>query len=142
MRWWRRDEPTTTLFLEALVTGELRMFMPGSSHIRKTWTAHRDSLDSWGEYYTRARTFASVPRHVPRVQLPEIRWPRSHRHRWEMYPRASPRCSSPPAATGCRCWVTRTSSRSLGTRRNEFLWRHWSSVLQARAAASTCAGDL
>jgi beta-glucosidase len=81
------DEAYNHTFLEALVTGELRMFMPGLFTTRQTLEGARDNLDFVGVNYYTAPTSGSFDAAVRRVPLPRPAPPRADRHRLGVLPR-------------------------------------------------------
>src|SRR5690348_9560890 len=138
------DDAYNHAFLEAMVTGELRMFMPGLFTTRQKLEGARDSLDFVGvNYYTRAHL--RFTRRAPYLQFNY----RDPLHRgltdigWEFYPEGFAQILLSTRRYGLPVWVTENGiDDRVGTRRSEFLWRHWAAVLQARAAGIDVRGYL
>jgi beta-glucosidase len=138
------DDAYNHAFLEAMVTGELRMFMPGLFTTRQTIDGARDSLDFVGvNYYTRAHL-----RFVPRPPYLEFHYRDPLRRGltdigWEFHPEGFTQILLSTRRYGLPVWVTENGiDDRVGTRRSEFLWRHWASVLEARAAGIDVRGYL
>lgn len=138
------DQAYNHTFLEALLTGELRMFMPGLFTTRQTLEGARDSLDFVGvNYYTRAHL-----RFVARAPYLEFKY-RDPLHRgltdigWELYPEGFTQVLLSTRRYGLPVWVTENGiDDRAGDRRSEFLWRHWAAVLQAQSAGIDVRGYL
>ena len=138
------DDAYNHAFLEAMVTGELRMFMPGLFTTRQKIDGARDSLDFVGvNYYTRAHL-----RFVRRPPYLEFHY-RDPLHRgltdigWELHPEGFTQVLLSTRRYGLPVWVTENGiDDRTGTRRSDFLWRHWTSVLEARAAGIDVRGYL
>jgi len=118
--------------------------MPGLFNTRQTIEGARDSLDFVGvNYYTRAHL-----RFVRRPPYLEFNY-RDPLHRgltdigWEFYPEGFTQILLATRRYGLPVWVTENGiDDRMGTRRSEFLWRHWASVLAARAAGIDVRGYL
>lgn len=138
------DQAYNHTFLEALLTGELRMFMPGLFTTRQTLEGARDSLDFVGvNYYTRTHL-----RFVARAPYLEFKY-RDPLHRgltdigWELYPEGLTQVLLSTRRYGLPVWVTENGiDDRAGDRRSEFLWRHWAAVLQAQSAGIDVRGYL
>jgi beta-glucosidase len=138
------DQAYNHTFLEALCTGELRMFMPGLFTTRQTLEGARDSLDFVGvNYYTRAHL-----RFVRRPPFLEFHYRDPHKRSltdigWELYPEGFSQVLLSTRRYGLPVWVTENGiDDRVGNRRSEFLWQHWTALLRARSAGIDLRGYL
>src|SRR5262249_44968905 len=138
------DRAYNHAFLEAMITGELRLFMPGLFNTRQRIDGGRDSLDFVGvNYYTRAHL-----RFRPRPPSLEFRFTDPLRRGlpdigWEDYPEGFARTLLSARRYGLPVWVTENGIDDRdGDRRSGFLAEHWAALLQARAAGADVRGYL
>ena len=138
------DRAYNHAFLEALITGDLRVFMPGLFNTRQKIDGGRDSLDFVGvNYYTRAHL-----RFLPRRPFVQFRFT-DPLHRgltdigWEDYPEGFARTLLSVRHYGLPIWVTENGIDDRdGHRRSSFLAEHWAALLEARAARADVRGYL
>src|SRR5262249_55031425 len=136
------DRAYNHAFLEAMITGELRLFMPGLFNTRQRIDGGRDSLDFVGvTYYPRAPL-----RFRPRRPFLEFRFTDPLRRGltdigWEDYPEGFARTLLSARRYGLPVWVTENGIDDRdGDRRSGFLAEHWAALLQARAAGADVRG--
>lgn len=121
-------------FVEALLTGELRVNMPGLASTRQTIAGARDSLDYLGvNYYTRTHLrFTARPPFVAMA----YRDPFGRGHTdigWEQYPEGFGKLlREVKSRHGLPVWVTENGiDDRVGDRRALYLHGHWTQLLDA-----------
>lgn len=131
-------------FLEALVEGELRLFMPGLGSARQPLKDGRGSLDFIGiNYYTRAHL-----KFVPKAPFLEFQYRDPLRRGltdigWEEYPEGFGQLLAQLKRYRLPVWVTENGLDDReGRRRPGYLYRHWEQLLHSMAAGLDVRGYL
>jgi beta-glucosidase len=140
-RWHPLDRVVTRMvaeaynhaFLRGLCTGDLRIFMPGLASTRVKLEGARDSVDFLGlNYYTRAHV-----RFTPKAPFVEMQYrdqlKRGLTHMgWEYYPEGFLQMLLEAKEYGLPVWITENGIDDRnGDRRSNYLFEHWSQMLQA-----------
>ena len=131
-------------FLRALMTGDLRIFMPGVASTRQVIEGGRDSLDFVGiNYYTRAHL-----RFVRKPPFVEFRYRDVHNRGlthigWEDYPEGFSQMLLEVKQYGKPVWITENGiDDRTGDRRSSYLHSHWSQLLQVAKKGVDLRGSL
>jgi beta-glucosidase len=131
-------------FLEALVTGELRIQMPGVASTRQTIDGGRDSVEFMGiNYYTRAHLrFVTKPPYVQFNYRDRLKRGLTHIG-WEDYPEGFGQMLQEVKRYGLPVWITENGIDDRnGDRRPGYLHSHWGQCLAAAKSGVDLRGYL
>lgn len=131
-------------FIEALVTGRLRLSMPGVVSAKLDLPQLRDSTEFVGvNYYTRTHLRFTLQKPYVRFTYRDVHHRGLTHIGWEDYPEGFGRLLLEMKRYGLPVWITENGiDDRQGDRRPSYLYSHWRQTLAARAQGVDLRGYL